>query len=174
MSLNYPLVEYFYRLMWWFAYPLFRYSPRIFYGWRKFVLRLFGAKLGRNFNIFPSAKVTFPWKFVAGDNVTIAWGVKIYNLGQIVINDDVVISQNSHLCAGTHDYESINFTLIKSNIVVGSNVWIAADVFIGPDVNIAQGCVIGARAVVIKDTEPGGVYAGNPCQLIKRRSSFEK
>lgn len=174
MSLNYPLVEYFYRLLWWLTYPLFRYSPRIFYGWRKFILRLFGAKLGRNFKIFPSAKVTFPWKFVAGDNVTIAWGVKVYNLGQIKINNNVVISQYSHLCAGTHDYESPNFTLIKSLITIGNNVWVAADAFIGPGVTIGDGCVIGARSVVLKDTERWGVYAGNPSKFIKARSSFEK
>ncbi|MEP2770515.1 MAG: colanic acid biosynthesis acetyltransferase WcaF [Fulvivirga sp.] len=167
MNLNYPLIEYVYRLLWWLTWPFFRLSPRFFYGWRKFLLSIFGAKLGRGFKIFPSSEVTFPWKLVAGDNVTISWGVKIYNLGQIEIHDNVIISQHSHLCAGTHDYESAGFDLIKSKIIIESNVWVAADVFIGPNVKIAKGSIIGARSVVFRDTDANGIYIGNPAELIK-------
>lgn len=169
MNLNYPFIEYVYRFLWWLVWPMFRLSPRVFYGWRKFLLIIFGAKLGKEFRIFPSSEVTFPWKLVVGDNVTISWGVKLYNLGQIVIHDNVVISQYCHLCAGTHDYESAKFDLIKSTVVIESNVWLAADVFIGPNVTIAERSVIGARSVVFRDTEANGIYIGNPAKLIKYR-----
>jgi len=170
MSKNYTLKEYLLRGMWLIAWPLFRFSPRHFYGWRNFLLRIFGAKIGKKVKIFPSVIIQFPWKLVVGDNVVISWGVILYNLGSITIEKNVIISQRAHLCAGTHDYEDHRFPLIKSHIYIENGVWIAAEAFIGPDVTIREKAVIGARSVVVKSTESFGVYGGNPARLIKRRN----
>ena len=95
--------------------------------------------------------------------------VNLYNLGTITIGSNTVISQDSYLCGGTHDYTRPTMPLIKAPITVGDKVWICAGAFIGPGVTIGDGAVVGARAVVVKDVEPWTVVAGNPAKMIKRR-----
>ena len=171
MSKNYTFKEYFLRGLWILIWPFFRFSPRLLYGWRNFLLRLFGARIGKKVKIFPSARIRFPWQLTIGNEVVISWDVILYNLGSIKIDDRVIISQGVHLCAGTHDYRSDSFPLIKSHIQIEEAVWIAAEAFIGPDVTIGKKGVIGARTVVTKSTEAYGVYGGNPAKLIKKRES---
>ena len=169
MAPYYSLKEKVLRIAWAVAAPLFfRYSPRLFYGWRNFILRLFGAKVGSHVQIFPSAEIMYPWAFEVGDHSVISWGVKIYNLGKISIGSNTVVSQYSHLCGGTHDYASEYFNLIRSGLMIGSNVWIAADAFIGPGVSIGNGAVVAARSVVIADVASLTVVGGHPAKVIKQ------
>jgi putative colanic acid biosynthesis acetyltransferase WcaF len=170
-SNNYTTNEYLKRILWILTFPFFRFSPRHFYLWRTFLLRLFGAKIGKNVRIFPSSRIMFPWELRIGDNVVISWNVTVYDLGRLTIGKDVVVSQGVHLCGGTHDYTGKDFYIIKSKIDIEDGVWIAADAFIGPDVVIGKECVIGARSVVLQSTEPYGVYTGNPARLIKNKTS---
>ena len=47
--------------LWWLIQSiLFRTSPQFLYGWRIFLLRLFGAKIGKKVIIRPSVKITYP------------------------------------------------------------------------------------------------------------------
>ena len=46
---------------------LFKPSPKALYGWRRFLLRIFGAKIGRGVIIRPSVEITYPWKLSIGD-----------------------------------------------------------------------------------------------------------
>lgn len=168
MVLNYSYKEYLLRILWWLIQPLFKYSPRLLYSWRNFLLTCFGAKISRSARIYPSCQITFPWNLEIGSGTTVAWNVRIYNLGLVAVGENVVISQYSHLCAGTHDYSTSDFKLLKPKIIVKDNVWIAADVFVGPGVSIENGCVIAARSVVVKNTEANSLYAGNPAKKIKQ------
>ena len=88
---------------------------------------------------------------------------------KVTIKDNVLISQGSHICASTHDYNDPLHPLVLAPIIIESNCWVCADVFVGPGVHLAEGCVIGARAVVTRDTDSWGVYAGNPAKKIKER-----
>lgn len=147
---------------------LFRTSPRPFHVWRRFLLRLFGAKLGKHVNVYPTVIIWAPWALSIGDYVGVADGVKLYNMASITIGDYCVVSQGAHLCAGSHDIDSSNFQLITKPISLESYVWVCAEAFVGPGVNIAEGCVLGARAVVVKSIpEPWAVWAGNPA-IMKR------
>ena len=92
-----------------------------------------------------------------------------YSMAQIKIGRKVVISQGSHLCSGTHDYEDPLFQLYAEPITISAHAWIAAESFIGPGVTIGEGAVIGARSVVVKDMPAWKVCAGNPCKPIKAR-----
>jgi putative colanic acid biosynthesis acetyltransferase WcaF len=85
-----------------------------------------------------------------------------------------VVSQGVHLCAGMHDIEDPEFQLLVKPIVIGEHAWVAAEAFVGPGVNIGANAVLGARAVVFKNTEPNGVYVGNPAILVKHRSFLQK
>jgi putative colanic acid biosynthesis acetyltransferase WcaF len=157
------------RLCWDAGALLFRFSPRPFFGWRCFVLRCYGAKVGRHVHIYNSARIYFPWNFVIGDWSAVGEDALIYNLGPVTVGEGVTISQRAHLCAGTHDYRKHDMPLLKPTIVIKDNVWVCADAFIGPGVMVNEGAVVGARAVVIKDVDPWTVVAGNPAGFIKKR-----
>ena len=156
-------------MLWSLATPLFRFSPRIFFGWRNLLLRIFGAKIGSNVHIYNSATIYFPWNLEIGDWSAIGEHAYIYNLGRIRIGKHVTISQRAHLCAGTHDYRDACLPLLKPPIVVGDQVWICADAFIGPGVTVGEGAVVGARAVVLRDVLPWMVMVGNPARPVKKR-----
>jgi putative colanic acid biosynthesis acetyltransferase WcaF len=130
---------------------------------------MFGAKIGKGVHVYPRVKVWAPWNLIIGDESGIANGVNLYNQGKITIGNRTVISQGSHLVAGTHDYTHPNFPLITKPINVGNHVWIATESFIHPGVTIGNGCVIGARSVVIKDMPAWMVCSGYPCIPIKKR-----
>jgi putative colanic acid biosynthesis acetyltransferase WcaF len=166
---NYTKKEYLLRALWSVAKVFFRGSPRLMYGWRNSLLRLFGASIGEGVKIYPSADIMFPWNFSIGDHSVVSWKVVVYNLGHISIGSNTIISQYAHLCAGTHDYQSRSFDLIKSTIIIGNGVWISADAFIGPDVEVSDQAVVAARAVVVKDVGQGEIVAGNPARVVKRR-----
>jgi len=54
--------------LWWIVQTLlFHPSPQLFYGWRRFLLRAFGARIGKGVLIRPSVTVTYPWKLGIGD-----------------------------------------------------------------------------------------------------------
>ncbi len=166
----YTPLHYIRKFLWQIIYwTLFRFSHRLMYGWRNFLLRLMGAKVGKSVRIFPSVAITYPWNLEIGDNSIIAWEVRIYNLGKIFIGNKTIISQSAHICAGDHDYHSPKFTLLMPSITIGNEVWIAADAFIGPRVTVNHFSVVGARAVVVKDVPEGMVVGGNPAKVIKKR-----
>ncbi|MFC7450651.1 acyltransferase [Rhodococcus daqingensis] len=52
-------------------------------------------------------------------------------------------------------------------IAVGDGCWIGARATVLPGVTIGPGCMIGAGAVVTKDCEPNGLYAGNPARRVR-------
>lgn len=149
---------------------LFRpFFLEIFRRWRCTVLRIFGAKIGKNSNVRSSVKIWAPWNFELGEYSSIGPGTDVYNQGKISIGDHCIISQKSYLCASTHDFTLTNFPLIRKPIVIENKVWIAADAFIGPGVKIGEGAVVGARAAVFKNIEPWTVVGGNPTKFIKYR-----
>ncbi len=148
---------------------LFRYSPKHCYFFRRFLLRLFGAKLASRVYIYPSVRIEYPWKLIMEDYTSVGREAWIYNLETVEVKKFATISQRAHLCGGTHDYRLKNFPLVRKPIVIGENCWIAAEVFIVPGVTIGKNAVIGARSVVTKDMPADMICAGNPCKPIKKR-----
>jgi putative colanic acid biosynthesis acetyltransferase WcaF len=157
------------RVLWGCGFYLFRYSPRLLYGWRRVLLRAFGASVGNHVRIHPSVTIYFPWKFSIGDWSSIGENAMIYNLGSVTIGEKVTVSQRAHLCAGTHDASDPTMPLLKPPIEVGDQAWICADAFVGPDVTVGDGAVVGARAVAVHDVESWTIVAGNPARPIKKR-----
>jgi putative colanic acid biosynthesis acetyltransferase WcaF len=166
--------ELLHRFLWDLAQPTLRLVPRHFWGLRCWSLRLFGARIGREVRIHRTVRVAIPWNLAIGDEAAIGDGVQIYNLGKVSIGAQATISQGAHLCAGTHDYRRPGLPLVKCKINIGRGAWICADAFVGPNVNVGDFAILGARAVVVRNVEPGLVVAGNPARIVGRRECLEK
>ena len=169
----YPLGEVCARIAWAFVQgTLFRWSPRPLHAFRATLLRIFGAKIPEPFQvvIFPTVRITFPWKLTLAPRSMVGPGVMLYNLAPITLQRGANVSQHCHLCAGTHDFNRWSMPLVTRPIVIGENAWLAADVFVGPGVTVGELCVVGARSVVLKDLPPRMVCAGQPCRPIKPRA----
>jgi putative colanic acid biosynthesis acetyltransferase WcaF len=155
------------RTLWALVAPAFRFSPRLFWGWRRAMLRAFGARVGLEAHIYPSVRISIPWNLALGDGCAVGDRVILYALGSITIEARATISQGAHLCAGTHDITRADRPLLKPPIFISADAWVAAEAFIGPGVTVGNGAIVGARAVVMKDVEQGCVVVGNPARLIK-------
>ena len=160
--------------LWWIVQAtLFACSPQFMYGWRNWLLRRFGAQIGRRVLVRPSVRITFPWKLTIGDNSWIGDFVELYNLGRIEIGKNAVVSQYSYLCTGSHDIESVNFEIYSIPIHVKDEAWVAAGVFVYPGVTIERGSVVASRSVIRHNTEPYGIYAGSPAIIKGTRVSAD-
>jgi putative colanic acid biosynthesis acetyltransferase WcaF len=168
---KYSRKELFLRVLWGFGRLVFRFSPRPCFGFRRWLLRCFGARVGSSVNVYPSAIIYYPWNLEIGDGSAIGEWALIYNLGQVRIGARSTISQRVHLCAGTHDYRKVDMPLIKPPIIIGDEVWVCADAFVGPNVEIGDRAIVGAASVVMKDVAAGIIVAGNPAQKLEERDS---
>jgi putative colanic acid biosynthesis acetyltransferase WcaF len=168
-AVKYSKKENFQRVLWGCAKPLFRFSPRPCFAFRRSLLRLFGASIGARVNVYSSALIYYPWNLEIGSDSAIGEWALIYNLGQVKIGERTTISQRVHLCAGTHDYKNNTMPLIKPPISIGDEVWICADAFVGPGISLGDRSIIGAASVVVKDVKPGVIVAGNPAKFLKDR-----
>jgi len=156
--------------LWWLVQAtLFRCSPQFMFGWRCWLLKLFGAQVGRAVRIRPSVKITYPWKVAIGNHVWIGDDVVLYSLGEIEIGDNSVVSQRSYLCAASHDYTQPDFPIYQNKVFIGAQVWLATDVFVAPGITIGFGAVVGARSSVFHDLPPMMVSLGSPAKPIRSR-----
>lgn len=148
---------------------LYRPSPVLMHGWRRALLRAFGAKVGRAAHPYPRCQIWAPWNLTMGDHSCLADHVDCYSVAPITLGEHATVSQYSFLCGATHDYEARDFALIPKPIWIGANAWLAADVFVAPGVRIGAGAVVGARSSVYKDVPEWTVVVGNPARALKQR-----
>ncbi len=160
------LMRILWRTVWLLAY---RPSPKVFHGWRRFLLRMFGAKIANNAYPHPSVKIWAPWNLEMGPLSCIGPDVDCYCVDRVVIGARATVSQYSFLCTATHDYHGALMPLVTAPIVIGERAWVAADVFIGPGVAIGEGAVVGARSSVFRNVDPWTVVAGNPARIVNKR-----
>ena len=151
---------------------VFRWSPRPLHFFRAWLLKLFGADIAHpgQVVIFPTTKVMFPWKLSLAPRSMVGPHVTLYNLARIQLDYGANLSQNCHLCAGTHDFTRWSMPLVTKPIIIGRNAWLGADVFVSSGVTVGELCVVGARSVVVQDLPPRMICVGQPCRPIKVRS----
>lgn len=166
---KYPLRIQLMRVLWSVGRWAVRLSPRPLFGWRRCVLRVFGAKVGKHAHIYPSAKIYMPWNVEIGDWAAIGEDAFLYSLGRITIGSEVTVSYRAHICAGSHDLRDPALPLIKPPVVLRAKAWVGTDAFIGPGVTIGEGAIVAARAVVMRNVPPAHIVAGNPARQIGLR-----
>jgi putative colanic acid biosynthesis acetyltransferase WcaF len=153
--------------LWWLVQALlFRPSPQVLYGWRAFLLRLFGAKIGRGVKIRPGVKITYPWRLTVGDYVWIGDGTELYTLAEVRIGNHVALAQDIAVITGSHNFRELGFDIYAEPIVIEDECWLCAGAFIHQGVTLARGSVVGARAVVRRDTAPFSINVGLPAKCV--------
>jgi putative colanic acid biosynthesis acetyltransferase WcaF len=160
------------RLLWALVQgTLFRWSFHTWYGWRRWILRRFGATVHPSAIVLRRVRVECPWNLSVGANSCLGDRTVAYCLGRVTIGARVSVSQNVHLCAGTHDYTRPDMPLLRPPIVIEDDAWIAADAFVGPGVTVGRGAILGARGCAFKDLAPWTIYGGNPARAIGTRGA---
>jgi putative colanic acid biosynthesis acetyltransferase WcaF len=145
---------------------LYRPSPVPFHGWRRFLLRCFGASVGAGAHPYPSVRIWAPWNLAMGEQSCLGHRVDCYCVDRVELGSRVTVSQYSFLCTASHDYGRRDMPLITASIRIEPDAWIAADVFVGPGVTIGEGAVVGARSTVTRDVPPWTVVAGSSPRVI--------
>jgi putative colanic acid biosynthesis acetyltransferase WcaF len=154
------------RLCWGIAeILLWKLSPTPMWGFRRALLRAFGAKVGKGVRVHPSVKVIIPWNIELGDGVVVHERAILYALGEITVGQNTEIGPLAHICAGTHDYTDPAFTLLRQPISIGADSLIGIACFVAPNIAIAEGTVLEPRCAIYMNTEPGKHYIGNPGKL---------
>lgn len=151
------------------SFLVFRLCPVSLSGLKRVLLRVFGARVGKNVVIKPDVQITFPWKLTLGDHIWLGEGSWLLNLAPIEIESHVCVSQRAFLCTGSHNYKSPEFDLIVRPIVVERGAWVGAGAWVGPGVRIGSHAVLTANSVASHDLEAFGIYQGNPSALVRRR-----
>lgn len=146
------------------------WTPPPMHGWRRFLLRSFGADIHQTAGVYGSAVIWYPPNLGVGAHAYIGPGAQIYCMAPIRLDAYALVSQGAHLCAGTHDVDDPDFPLQVRPIQIGRQAWIAAEAFVGPGVTVGDGAVLGARSVAMKNLDPWTIYSGNPAQLLRRRN----
>ena len=148
---------------------LCRPSPRPFHAWRRFWLRVFGARIGRGVAVYPSARVWAPWNLEMAAGSGLADGVDCYNVDRVVLEEGAIVSQYAFLCTASHDITDPGRRLTTAPISLGRSSWVCAGAFLHPGVTIGEGAVVAARSVVVKNVGPWAVVGGNPAKFLKMR-----
>jgi putative colanic acid biosynthesis acetyltransferase WcaF len=134
-----------------------------------FILRIFGAKIGRNVIIKPKVNIKYPWLLEVGDNTWIGENVWIDNLAIVLIGKNVCISQGAMLLTGNHDYKKVAFDLIVGEIILEDGVWIGAKAVVCPKVQCHSHAILSVNSVATKDLEAYKIYQGNPAVFVRGR-----
>lgn len=165
-----PKSDKIYRLVWRIT-SLFFFAPfslPFFNGWRIFLLKIFGARIGKYCNVYASAYIPSPRNLIMGTHSTLGPGVQLH-FGKTIIGNKVTISQRTYLCSATHETNSLNVPFVAGEIIIKDFVWIAAEAFIMTNTIVGEGAIVGARSVVVKNVEPWTIVGGNPAKFIKNR-----
>jgi maltose O-acetyltransferase len=117
-----------------------------------------------------------PGCFFGSPRVRVGEGTRINrdcffdSLASIEIGRECSIGMQAMLCTGTHELMGPRRRagpVVRRPIRIGDACWIGARAVLLPGVTLGDGCVVAAGAVVTKDCEPHGLYAGVPAQRIQ-------
>lgn len=159
------------RMLWNILWPLTTwFLPRsLGMGWKRSLLRMFGANVHPTAQVYSSARIYFPANLTMEAYSCLADGVECYNVAPVTVGAHSTISQGSLLCTASHDITDSHHRLVTAPIMIEDQVWIGARAYIGMGVVVRQGAVVGATASVYKTVEPWTVVGGNPARFIKKR-----
>lgn len=162
------------RVIWYFVNIMFFKSAwNISSGLKRFLLQLFGAKIGEGVVIKPGVNIKYPWKLIIGDHAWIGEDCWIDNLSEITIGCSVTLSQGSMLLSGSHDHTKSSFDFLSHPIHLEDGVWIGARAVVYGGVVAHSHAILGINAVAESDLQAYTIYKGNPAVPVLVRKISE-
>lgn len=123
--------------------------------------------------IYPGVRFVYMDRIYLGERVLINSNCYLYGRGGLEIGDSTLISPNCSIVSGDHDFKSGHLIMERPSqdqkIVIGRDSWIGANSVVVGGVTIGEGSVIGAGAVVTRDTEPYSINVGVPARKVGER-----
>jgi putative colanic acid biosynthesis acetyltransferase WcaF len=138
-------------------------------GFKVFLLRLFGARIGKKVTIKPCVNIKYPWFLQIGDHTWVGENVWIDSLVMITIGANVCLSQGAILLTGSHNYKTASFNLITKSVVLEDGVWIGAGAMVNLGITAGSHAMLTAGSIATKNMEPYSIYQGNPAVKIRDR-----
>ncbi|HZX57868.1 MAG TPA: WcaF family extracellular polysaccharide biosynthesis acetyltransferase [Mucilaginibacter sp.] len=158
------------RFAWYYVNILFFKSALFpFYAPKVFLLRTFGAKIGKKVELKPCVNIKYPWNLTIGDEVWIGENVWLDSLVMITIGSNVCLSQGATLLTGSHNYKKNSFDLITGGITLEDGVWIGAGAIVNQGVTAHSHAVLTSGSVATKNMEAYSIYQGNPAVKVRER-----
>lgn len=156
--------------LWYFVNALFFINPCFpFRAPKPWILRLFGAKVGKGVVIHPRVNIKFPWKLTIGNHCWIGQCAWLDNIDQLTLEDNVVISQGAMIIMGSHDYKKVDYPTIHKPVVLEEGSWVGAGAMVLLGVRLKTHSVLAASSVATTDLEPYMIYRGNPARPARER-----
>lgn len=157
-------------LVWYFInYTIFNSALPWPYGFKRMLLRTFGARVGKGIVIKPKVRIKNPHRLIIGHHCWIGESVWIDNLEDVTIGDSVCISQGAMLLTGNHDYTMSNFPYRLGKITLENGVWIGARAVVCPGVTCHSHAILTVNSVATRNLEPWSIYSGNPATEVRKR-----
>ena|SRR5688572_24647558 len=157
-------------LIWYFFnYYIFNSALPWPYGIKLNLLRMFGARVGKGLVIKTKVRIKNPWKLTIGENCWIGESVWIDNLDDVVIGNNVCLSQGAMLLTGNHDYTISSFPYRLGQIVLEDGVWIGAKSVVCPGVTCKSHSILTVNSVASRNLDAWSIYAGNPAVFVRQR-----
>ncbi len=152
---------------------LFKYSPFFCYGWRRFLLRCFGAKIAKSATIGRMARIETPWNLTMGERSMICNHTWIMCYSPVIIGDQALVGEYVRVLTGSHISNSKSYKGISSGVEIGPNAWIASCAILSSGgyktLKIGDGAIIGVGSVVFRNVKPMAIVMGNPAKYIADR-----
>jgi maltose O-acetyltransferase len=141
---------------------------------RNVVYRLLGMKIKGFCWVQPRVIIVNVHKLKVGKNFGCNSGTYINAIGGLQMGDDVLVGSNVTISTGRHEIDDRTVSIISRpttplRTTIGDDVWIGAGASILAGVTVEDGTVVGANAVVTKDTFPYSVMVGAPARVVRYR-----
>jgi len=158
------------RSVWFIVNALFFINPlNPFSKLKVWLLRCFGARIGRGVVIKPGVNIKYPWHLAVGDYTWIGENVWIDSLCEVTIGAHCCLSQGAVIITGNHDYSSPVFNLMVKPVVLENGVWIGAGACLTPGVICYSHAVLSVGSVASSNLEAYSIYRGNPAVKVRQR-----
>lgn len=152
---------------------LFRYSPFFCHGFRRFLLRSFGAKIAKTATVGRLADIEAPWFLTMGERSMICNHAWVMCYAPVVIGNQSLVGEYARILTGSHLSSSTSYQGVASSVIIGENCWIASCAMLVSGgyrkLKIGDGAIIGAGSVVFRNVKPMAIMMGNPAKYIADR-----
>lgn len=142
------------------------------WGLKRTMLRLAGARIGRNVKISSSLKVYGAGTLEIGDNTWVGYQTMIAASSSVMIGANCDIAPRVYIGTGTHEIDvnadHVAAKDMSKDVKIGDGCWLCANSTILPGTSIGRKCVVAAGAVVISSfSEDNILIAGIPAKKKK-------